>query len=84
MPPVCEEMVGTVQLVIKDDSRMKVRDAIELLETDGWYQVKQKGSHRQFKHPIKRGRVTIAGNRNDDLAPGTLKSILKQAQLREN
>lgn len=63
---------------------MKVRDAIELLETDGWYQVKQKGSHRQFKHPIKRGRVTIAGNRNDDLAPGTLKSILKQAQLREN
>jgi len=42
-----------------------------------------KGSHRQYKHPIKSGRVTIAGHLNHDLAPGTLGSILKQAQLKK-
>ncbi|MGB9887807.1 MAG: type II toxin-antitoxin system HicA family toxin [Moorellales bacterium] len=62
---------------------MKVRDVIKLIEEDGWYLVRQKGSHRQFKHPTKPGRVTIAGNLNDDLAPGTLNSILKQAQLKK-
>ncbi len=61
---------------------MKVRDIIKLIETDGWYQVASKGSHRQFKHSIKLGRVTIAGHPNDDLAPGTLNSILKQAKLK--
>jgi predicted RNA binding protein YcfA (HicA-like mRNA interferase family) len=58
---------------------MKIRDIIAKLKEDGWYQVAQKGSHRQFKHPLKRGRVTIAGGRNDDLAPATLNSILEQA-----
>ncbi|MHB8841848.1 MAG: type II toxin-antitoxin system HicA family toxin [Candidatus Aquicultor sp.] len=43
-----------------------------------------KGSHRQYKHPSKKGRVTIAGHPNDDLSPGTLNSILKQAQLKED
>jgi predicted RNA binding protein YcfA (HicA-like mRNA interferase family) len=62
---------------------MKVRDIIKLLEQDGWYLVVTKGSHRQYKHPVKLGRVTIAGHPNDDLAPGTLNSILKQAQLKE-
>jgi predicted RNA binding protein YcfA (HicA-like mRNA interferase family) len=62
---------------------MKVRDAIKLLEADGWYVVTTKGSHRQYKHPTKAGRVTIAGHPNDDLAPGTLNSILKQAKLKE-
>ena len=62
---------------------MKIRDIIRKLKEDGWYEVAQKGSHRQFKHPIKRGRVTIAGHRNDDLAPGTLNSILEQAGLKE-
>ncbi len=61
---------------------MKVRDVIKLIETDGWYRVATKGSHRQYKHPTKPGRVTIAGHPNDDLAPGTLHSILKQAQLK--
>jgi predicted RNA binding protein YcfA (HicA-like mRNA interferase family) len=61
---------------------MKVRDVIKLLEADGWYLVATKGSHRQYKHPTKVGRVTIAGHPSDDLAPGTLSSILKQAQLR--
>ncbi|MGA1822710.1 MAG: type II toxin-antitoxin system HicA family toxin [Thermoplasmatota archaeon] len=62
---------------------MKVRDAIKLLESDGWFLVKQKGSHMQFKHPIKKGRVTIAGHPGDDLARGTLNSVLKQAQIKE-
>jgi len=61
---------------------MKVRDVIKLIETDGWYMVYQKGSHRQFKHPTRPGRVTIAGHPNDDLASGTLNSILKQAGLK--
>ncbi len=49
----------------------KVREAIKLIEADGWRQVTTKGSHRQFKHPMKTGRVTIAGRLSDDLAPGT-------------
>ena len=62
---------------------MTVRDAIRLLEDDGWYLVAQKGSHRQYKHATKPGRVTVAGAMKDDLAPGTLNSILKQAGLKE-
>ena len=58
---------------------MKVRDIIRMLEEDGWYRVKAKGGHRQFKHPSKPGRVTISGKSSDDLAPGTLNSIFKQA-----
>ncbi len=60
---------------------MKVRDVIRLLEDDGWYLVVTKGSHRQYKHQVKPGRVTIAGHPSDELAPGTLNSVLKQAQL---
>ena len=62
---------------------MKIRDTIKLIEADGWYLVVTRGSHRQYKHPAKPGRVTIAGHPNDDLAPGTLNSILKQAQLKK-
>jgi len=62
---------------------MKIRDIIKLIESDGWYQVDTKGSHRQYKHPVKQGRVTIAGHPGDDLAAGTLNSILKQAKLKE-
>ncbi|MEP7029463.1 MAG: type II toxin-antitoxin system HicA family toxin [Pseudolabrys sp.] len=62
---------------------MKVRDAIRLIENDGWFHVETRGSHRQFKHPSKPGRVTVAGKPSDDLAPGTLNSILKQAGLKE-
>jgi len=60
---------------------MKVRDIIKLIEADGWYLIVTKGSHRQYKHPSKPGRVTIAGKPSHDLAPGTLNSILKQAQI---
>jgi predicted RNA binding protein YcfA (HicA-like mRNA interferase family) len=62
---------------------MKVREAIDLIETNGWVLVATRGSHRQFKHPHKAGRVTIAGRPSDDLAPGTFASILKQAGLKE-
>ena len=60
---------------------MKVRDLIKLIEKDGWYLVTTRGSHRQYKHPEKPGRVTIAGNPSHNIAPGTLNSILKQAQI---
>ena len=63
---------------------MKVREVIRLIEADGWYLRTIRGSHRQFKHSIKTGRVTVPGKPNDDLAPGTLNSILKQAGLKED
>ena len=50
-----------------------------MLERDGWRKVAQRGSHRQFRHPVKPGRVTVAGNPGQELAPGTLGSILRQA-----
>jgi len=61
---------------------MKVYEILALLAADGWYLANTKGSHRQFKHPSKPGRVTVPGKPSDDLAPGTLNSILKQAQLK--
>lgn len=62
---------------------MKIRDVIKLIEQDGWFVVAMRGSHRQFKHPTKSGRVTIAGHPGDDISPGTFNSIRKQAQLGE-
>lgn len=62
---------------------MKIRDIIKLIKADGWYQVAQSGSHRQYKNPIKKGRVTIAGKLGNELAPGTLNSVLKQALLKK-
>ena len=62
--------------------RVKVREVVRLLEDDGWSLARTRGSHHQYKHPTKKGLVTIPGNRNDDLAPGTLNSILKQAGLK--
>jgi predicted RNA binding protein YcfA (HicA-like mRNA interferase family) len=62
---------------------MKVREILRLLRDDGWFSVATRGSHIQLKHASKPGRVTVAGHLNDDLAPGTLKSILVQAGLKE-
>ena len=62
---------------------MKVEDVIRLLEGEGWFLVATRGSHRQYKHPVRPGRVTVAGKPSDDLAPGTLNSILKQSGLKE-
>lgn len=61
---------------------MKVREVLRMLEADGWILLRQKGSHRQFKHATKRGLVTVAGKPSDELAPGTLNSVLKQAGLK--
>ena len=58
---------------------MKVREVIRMLEQSGWHQLAQRGSHRQFRHPTKPGRVTVAGNPGQDLARGALRSILRQA-----
>jgi len=61
---------------------VKVGEVLRLLQADGWYLVATRGSHRQFKHPTKPGRVTVPGKPSDDLAPGTLNSILKQCSLK--
>lgn len=58
---------------------MKVSEVLRRLLGDGWYQVKSKGAHRQFKHPTKPGRVTVSGKPSDTLPPGTLSSIFRQA-----
>lgn len=61
---------------------MKVKEAIAQIKQDGWYVVRTRGSHRQFKHYAKPGLVTVPGKPSDDLAPGTANSILKQAGLK--
>ena len=62
---------------------MKVSEILRLLNDDGWYLVVTRGSHRQFKHPSKSGRVTVPGKPSDELAPGTLTSIRKQAGFKK-
>ncbi len=61
---------------------MKVKELIKLIEEDGWVQKRMRGSHRQYKHPSKLGTVTISGKLNIDVPPGTLNSVLKQADLK--
>jgi len=61
---------------------MKIRDVVKLIKANGWILVRQRGSHMQFKHPKKKGLVTIAGKANADLAPGTLNSIFRQAGIK--
>jgi predicted RNA binding protein YcfA (HicA-like mRNA interferase family) len=66
-PPTCEPV--------------KIRDLLKLLKQDGWFVRNQEGSHRQFMHPKKSGKVTVAGHPSEELDPKTKKSILKQAGL---
>ena len=61
---------------------MKVKELIEIIETDGWFLDRTKGSHRQFKHTVKKGTVTIAGKLSIEMPKGTVISVLKQAKLR--
>ncbi len=61
---------------------MKIREVVRRLEGDGWRQVRQRGSHRQFQHPEKPGTVTIAGKPSEELRPGTLASVLRQAGVK--
>ena len=62
---------------------MKVRDLVRLIHEDGWYLARTRGSHQQYKHPVKPGLVTVPGKPGDELAPGTLNSALKQAGLKK-
>jgi len=61
----------------------KVSEILRMLTDDGWVRVSTRGSHRQFKHPTKPGRVTVHGKPSDNIAPGTLSSILKQSGLKK-
>lgn len=62
---------------------MKVREVIKMISEDGWFLVRQKGSHRQYKHLFKKGLVTISAHKmSDEISPGTFNSILKQAQIK--
>jgi predicted RNA binding protein YcfA (HicA-like mRNA interferase family) len=62
---------------------VKVSEILRVLIADGWFLVVTRGSHRQFKHSSKPGRVTVPGKPSDELAPGTLNSIRKQAGLKK-
>ena len=62
---------------------MKVQELVKLLEGDGWFLVRTKGSHRQFHHRLKSGTVTVDGKASIDVPPGTLNSVLKQAGLQK-
>ncbi|MDR0604852.1 MAG: type II toxin-antitoxin system HicA family toxin [Bacteroidales bacterium] len=62
--------------------RYKVREVIKLLEMDGWYLGYWKGDHRQFRHPVKKGKVTVNGKFNDTRSQEILNSIWKQAGWR--
>jgi predicted RNA binding protein YcfA (HicA-like mRNA interferase family) len=62
---------------------VKVRDVLKMLRKDGWVLRNQEGSHRQFVHPTKPGKVTVAGHESDEMPPKTHKSIMKQAGFDE-
>jgi predicted RNA binding protein YcfA (HicA-like mRNA interferase family) len=67
---------------LRYNKRMKVSEVLNLRKDDGWQVVVTRGSHRQLKHATKTGRVTVADKPSDDVQPGTLNSILKQAGLK--
>jgi predicted RNA binding protein YcfA (HicA-like mRNA interferase family) len=77
-----DPLAGIVEKRPCEAPAVKVRDVIKKVKKDGWFDVNQEGSHRQYKHPSKKGRVTIAGHPSADLPPKTLKSILGQAGLK--
>jgi predicted RNA binding protein YcfA (HicA-like mRNA interferase family) len=62
---------------------MKIREVLAVLRDDGWYLDRTRGSHRQFRHPAKKGTVTVAGAPSDEVHPKTLRSIFRQAELEE-
>ena len=62
---------------------VRVYELIALLEADGWWQIRQRGSHRHFHHAVKRGTVTVAGKLSKEVPRGTLNSVLKQAGLKK-
>lgn len=73
---------GSARVGERGAAGMKYREIIKAVEDDGWRLASQKGSHRQYEHPTKPGKVTISGHPGEDVPPGTLNSILKQAGLK--
>jgi predicted RNA binding protein YcfA (HicA-like mRNA interferase family) len=71
-----------LKAIYPEGKSVKVKEVIKMIEQDGWFMVRMKGSHRQYKHINKKGVVTIAGNLSDDIAKGTLQSVLIQAGLK--
>ncbi|HWY19277.1 MAG TPA: type II toxin-antitoxin system HicA family toxin [Solirubrobacteraceae bacterium] len=69
-------------MTVGQGHRVKVRAIIKFIEWDGWRQVRQKGSHRQFRHPAKPGKVTVSGHPSDELRPKTRASIMRPAGLK--
>ena len=63
---------------------MRVREIIRLIENDVWWHVRTRGSHRQFRHSLKPGAVTVSGKLGADVPRGTLNSILKRAGLKRS
>jgi predicted RNA binding protein YcfA (HicA-like mRNA interferase family) len=85
--PVAADQVSSAErtwlsLPLRTVVQVKVRDAIRLLESDGWVLDRQRGSHRQFRHPTKPGTVTVSGKLGRDLRVGTMASVFNQAGLR--
>ena len=81
-PGESSESLTCTQTDLSVERVVKIRDVVKMIEDDAWSVVRQRGSHRQFKHATKPGLVTVAGKPGDDVAPGTLNSILKQAGLK--
>jgi predicted RNA binding protein YcfA (HicA-like mRNA interferase family) len=77
--------VDAVYFFLKDGRNeavcVKIRDVIKRLEADGWYLARVRGDHRPYKHPIKKGIVTVSGHLGKDMPVGTLLSVLKQAHI---
>jgi predicted RNA binding protein YcfA (HicA-like mRNA interferase family) len=74
---------GIIHPIALQEPLMKVRDILKLMERDGWVLKNQEGSHRHCVHPVKPGKVTVAGKPGDDTPNGTAKAIMKQAGVRE-
>ncbi len=79
----CASSKSYLEVQRKYNESMKIKEIIKILESDGWYLSRTKGSHRQFKHSIKSSLVTVSGKLSDDIAVGTQTSIFKQAGLKK-
>lgn len=80
-------MISIIEYLVNEANyiillRVKIKDVVKMIEKDGWFVVRSRGSHRQFKHKTKKGLVTIAGKPSAEMAPGTLNSVLRQAGLK--
>jgi predicted RNA binding protein YcfA (HicA-like mRNA interferase family) len=82
--PNYEDTALRGDVIVLKSRIMKVKQVIKVLEADGWYLARTRGSHRQYKHPSKSGTVTVSGKSSVDVPIGTLKNIWRQAQIEED